>query len=299
MATERLKDFPAKTVPVLADIIYLGDSADSFSEVQSTIAQIMSASYPISLANGGTGRALTASNGGIVYTDASKMQVLSGTATGGQIVRSGSNTAPSWSTATFASTYTASSILYSNGANTVQGLATLNSASLVTSATGVPTWLALTNGQLAIGSTGAIPVAGSLTAGNNITITPGAGSITIANTLAISAGVYTPTLTNVANLDASTSYQAQYSRIGNTVTVSGKVDVDPTANVSTQLGISLPIASNLANAQNCAGTAFSPTIAGQGAAILGDTVNDRAQMEWIAVDTTNQSMYYTFSYVVV
>jgi len=42
------------------------------------------------------------------------------------------------STATFADTYTASNLLYSNGANTVTGLATANDGVLITSATGVP-----------------------------------------------------------------------------------------------------------------------------------------------------------------
>jgi hypothetical protein len=121
----------------------------------------------------------------------------------------------------------------------------------------------------------------------------------VATDLAGLAGTYTPTLTNVANLDASTAYACQYLRVGATVTVSGKVDVDPTAAGSAQLGISLPIASNFATAQQCAGTAFAPAIAGQGAAILGDTTNDRAQMQWIAVDTTNQAMYFTFTYQVV
>lgn len=41
------------------------------------------------------------------------------------------------------------------------------------------TSLALTNGQLAIGSTGVDPVAATLTAGTNVTITNGAGIITI------------------------------------------------------------------------------------------------------------------------
>lgn len=50
--TERLKDFPAKTSPVPADIIYVGDSADAFNEVQSTIAQIISA-YPSLIGIGG------------------------------------------------------------------------------------------------------------------------------------------------------------------------------------------------------------------------------------------------------
>lgn len=114
------------------------------------------------------------------------------------------------------------------------------------------------------------------------------------------SGVYTPTLTNVANLDASTNYECQYLRVGNTVIVSGKVDVDPTLTAtSTQLGISLPIASNLGAVEDCAGTAFASAIAGQGAAILGDAANNRAQMEWVSTDVTNQPMYFTFTYQVI
>jgi hypothetical protein len=83
------------------------------------------------------------------------------------------------------------------------------------------------------------------------------------------------------------------------VIVSGRVDVDPTAAVATQLGISLPIASNLANPNECAGTAFASGIAGQGAAIRGDTTNDRAEMVWIAVDLSNQPMYYQLAYRII
>jgi hypothetical protein len=84
------------------------------------------------------------------------------------------------------------------------------------------------------------------------------------------------------------------------VTVSGRVDVDPTAGAMvTQLGIALPIASNLATVHDCAGAAFASGIAGQGAAIRGDTANDRAEMIWISADVTNQPMYFVFSYVVI
>lgn len=41
MAVKRLVEFPAKTTPVGADIIYTGDSADTFREKKSTIAQII------------------------------------------------------------------------------------------------------------------------------------------------------------------------------------------------------------------------------------------------------------------
>lgn len=68
------------------------------------------------------------------------------------------------------------------------------------------------NGQLLIGSTGANPVAATLTAGSNVTITNAAGSITIASTagaggrllnvqyLTASSGTYTPTVGTVSCL---------------------------------------------------------------------------------------------------
>ena len=133
------------------------------------------------------------------------------------------------------------------------------------------------------------------TSGQALTITSGVpawGSV-------LDAGTYTPTLTNVANLGASTSYQAQYLRVGATVFVSGRVDVDPTAGAATQLGISLPIASNIGATEDLGGAAFASGIAGQGAAIYGDLTNNRAQMEWIAVDITNQPMFYSFGYQVI
>lgn len=58
-----------------------------------------SAALPISLANGGTGAALTASNGGIFYSGASAGAILAGTATAGLALLSGANTTPSWSAA--------------------------------------------------------------------------------------------------------------------------------------------------------------------------------------------------------
>lgn len=119
-------------------------------------------------------------------------------------------------------------------------------------------------------------------------------------TLGFADGTYTPTLTNVANVAASTAYQCQYLRIGNTVAVSGKIDIDPTLTTTlTQLGISLPIASNLGALENCSGTAFASGIAAQGAAIVGDSTNDRAQLQYISSDITNQPMYFSFIYLII
>lgn len=117
----------------------------------------------------------------------------------------------------------------------------------------------------------------------------------------IRSGTYTATFTNVANLDGTPSTtSAQFLRVGNVVTVSGRVNVNPTTTVtSTKVGISLPIASNFGATEDCAGTAYCDAIATQGAAIKADAANDRAQMEWIAADITAQDMYFIFTYEVI
>lgn len=124
-----------------------------------------------------------------------------------------------------------------------------------------------------------------------------ADAATQRTTLGLASGVYTPTLTNVANLAASTAFQCQYLQVGSVVTVSGKVAVDPTlAATATELGISLPVASNFGAAEDCGGVAFATGIAGQGAGIIGDAANDRASMNWVAGDISNQNMSFCFSY---
>lgn len=115
----------------------------------------------------------------------------------------------------------------------------------------------------------------------------------------LASGTYTPTLTNVANVAASTAYAAQWLRLGSTVTVSGKVDIDPTATTATTLALSLPVASNLSAEEQCAGTAANGTLAAQSAAILGDPVNDLALLSFDATNTANRSWFYTFTYRVI
>jgi Phage Tail Collar Domain len=50
----------------------------------------------LGLSNGGTNNTLTASNGGIVWSDASKLNILAGTVTAGQCLLSGSSATPTW-----------------------------------------------------------------------------------------------------------------------------------------------------------------------------------------------------------
>lgn len=126
---------------------------------------------------------------------------------------------------------------------------------------------------------------------------------TLATTLAVptASNTYTPTLTNVANVAASTPYVCQYMRVGSTVTVGGKVDIDPSsATTLTQLGISLPIASTFAATENCGGSAAAPAVAGYSAGILADAVNHRAELDFTtAADVANRSWYFSFTYRII
>lgn len=114
------------------------------------------------------------------------------------------------------------------------------------------------------------------------------------------SGTYTPTLTGVANVAASTAYSTGYFRVGNTVTVYGQLDVDPTLGVSTttQLGVSIPVASNFTATSQVGGNGNSPSIATQSGGVYADATNDRAQLDFKAADPNNTTWYFNFSYQV-
>ncbi len=117
----------------------------------------------------------------------------------------------------------------------------------------------------------------------------------------LASGVYTPTRSAEANLDANvTPSEAQYLRVGTTVTVSGRFTADPTTPATaTSFELTLPVASNLGAIEDLAGVAFCGTIAGQGAAILGSVANNTAVIQWVAGDVTSQAWSYSFSYQII
>lgn len=116
---------------------------------------------------------------------------------------------------------------------------------------------------------------------------------------ALTAGVYTPTLTNVANLDSTTALECQYLRVGNTVTVSGMVTVDPTAaTTSTYFRMTLPIASNLGTAQDLGGAGAGNFFA-ESVAISGDTGTDTALLWFQSATTSSHDLTFTFTYQVI
>lgn len=96
--------------------------------------------FPITLAQGGTNASLTASNGGIFYSTATAGAILAGTATARQMLQSGANTTPAWSTATWPATTTANAVLFSSATNTVSEITSAASSVLITSAGSVPSF---------------------------------------------------------------------------------------------------------------------------------------------------------------
>lgn len=115
------------------------------------------------------------------------------------------------------------------------------------------------------------------------------------------AGTYTPTRSAESNLDANvTPSEAQYMRVGATVTVSGRVTVDPTLTATaTSFELSLPIASNLGAAEDLAGVAFCGTVAWMGAAVYGSAANNTAVFSWVSSDVASQIISYTFTYQII
>jgi hypothetical protein len=80
------------------------------------------------------------------------------------------------------STFTTNGVLFGNGTSGIGVTAAVNRAVLTTGSTGIPALIALTDGQLIVGSTAGSPGAASITAGAGIAVTLGSNSITIANT---------------------------------------------------------------------------------------------------------------------
>jgi len=111
------------------------------------------------------------------------------------------------------------------------------------------------------------------------------------------SGTYTPSLNNTTNVASSTAAVCQYMRVGNVVTVSGTVTIDPTATGRIVMGFSLPIASAIAGANEVGGTfASSGTTTVNVGSVTGDATNDRATFDGIANDAASRVYGFSFTY---
>jgi hypothetical protein len=111
------------------------------------------------------------------------------------------------------------------------------------------------------------------------------------------SGTYTPTLTNTTNITSSTAFSFSYMRVGNVVTVQGRVTIVPASAAACQLNISLPVASNIAleNLSGCAG----PTTVATVGSLDGDATLDTARLLFAAPATTSRQWPIHFTYRVI
>jgi len=132
--------------------------------------------------------------------------------------------------------------------------------------------------------------------GNGTTVESRTASQVLAS-LSIATGSYTPTLTSVANLDATTALALRYIRIGPYVFVFGQLGTDTTAaaDTATEVGISLPIASNFSSSIQLTGTGASEGNT-RPARILADTTNDRARYFYLSSTTAAITHGFWFAY---
>lgn len=113
----------------------------------------------------------------------------------------------------------------------------------------------------------------------------------------VASGSYTPTLYNTTNIDSSTAYTCYYTRIGNYVTVTGHVNIDPTSTGDTQLGMTIPVASTFTTFRNMSGVMHAYT-SNEGGGVYADTTNHRAILRFNSGVTSSHGFTFTFTYVV-
>lgn len=119
-------------------------------------------------------------------------------------------------------------------------------------------------------------------------------------TPALQSGNYTPTITSYLNISDSTSYEGQWIRIGNVVTVSGMIDIDPTTSgFYTLFYLSLPVASTISGYGQLGGSGVRlGDTKNDPVAIWGDLSGNRALFILWVSDGSNSKITYTFTYTV-
>ena len=127
------------------------------------------------------------------------------------------------------------------------------------------------------------------------------GNLTANNVL---SGTYTPTLTAITNISALTAFTCQYMRVGNVVTVSGKVYGSPTAiSTETQFRMTVPINSAMTAVEQAGGTGRSSNgSSGDGfvAFVNAYGTNEVRFSYWApAILATGGNFWFSFTYLIV
>ncbi len=221
----------------------------------------------LSLARGGTNKNITPDNGALVYCDSDSLELLAATATAGQIPRSGANSAPTWSTATYpAAAGSSGNVLTSDGTNWNSSAPV--SVSPLTTKGDLYTFTTV-NARLAVGSTN----------GQMLQVNSGA-----ATGLAWSTATYPATATNAARILRSdgTNWAETTSTFADTYGASGILYANGANNVAglatANNGILVTSAGGVPSIGNTVGAGLTmPSITfNTTTGVVGTTTNDNA-----------------------
>jgi hypothetical protein len=118
-----------------------GGAISGTSPISVSAAGVVSITSPLPLTNGGTNANLTASAGGIPWSDASKLNILAGTATAALPLLSGASVTPSWAAVGYPAAASNGGLVYSTASALaiLAGTATANQIPLSGSST-TPSW---------------------------------------------------------------------------------------------------------------------------------------------------------------
>lgn len=115
------------------------------------------------------------------------------------------------------------------------------------------------------------------------------------------AGTYSPVPTTGSNTSAAAPIAANYTRVGNQVTVHFQI----TATNNTAGGtlsiveVALPVASNLGSANDLNGTGIKNNSTPSHCVVYGSAANNRAVVQYFCQATANESIFGTFQYTVI
>lgn len=158
--------------------------------------------------------------------------------------------------------------------------------------------LCVNNGHLSLGNAAGLVYvsgAGFSIARSNVT----SASASDGN---VFSGTYTPTLMNSTNVSSSVVGNCQYVRVGDVVTVSGRLIITATATAAyTTLFISLPVPSNFTSEDHAGGTGArtNSTGAGDSFSILAIPTKTYVGVRLMSTSTAASSYAFQFTYRVI
>lgn len=116
-----------------------------------------------------------------------------------------------------------------------------------------------------------------------------------------SSGTYTPVISNASvNITSSTFFQAQWTRIGNMVTIYGQFSItsNTTSNVGFNMSLPSGLSTNFSTAFDLSGSFANAAISGSGGAIVGDASNDIPFLVFQPPNTSSNQYTYSYRYLI-